>query len=1399
MTAGSEQGTFERSSFLRIVGIAVALSTSLVATAATVPVAAAMALAVILFLLAERLGPPVPATIPEPSSIRWPVPASVAVGAGILACLGSAFAVADGAALWAQHLPWALGVLAFACTAAAMAGPPSSRLERTEWAAVAILAVACTGFFFVQLTAMPPEVHGDEAETALDALRLLEESDRGLFSTSWFGLPILHAAPTALGFILFGPDLFGLRMTSALLASASVFLLFATVRRLVDTPLALVSALALAGQRYFVHLGRSGYHYVDTPFLSLLALWLMVRVWQDRRAGSVIWCGIVLGLGVQTYYASRLIPLLIALTSVVVAACASRGKRRRHLYDLGLVAIIALAVAAPLFGYYADHLDELWGRTQETSIFNPESLEHLSHGYRTTSFREILAIQARQALSVFHFAADTSVQYGYQAPLLDIFSGVFFLAGAGTLLARPFQPLTWIIVSWIGLPILLGGVLTIDTPFYPRLSGIVPFVALVVGTGVMRCADAVAAFFAPGGRRGRFVPRIAAFLTGIVLAANAASYFVDYAPNHRHSPMREISEWIQDQGRGSKTYLFDNRNLVSIYHGAISFLAGSFARQDVEDVPAFLADPSIVPRRSRFIVMEGSQDVLPLLEKKFGAFDVTTYRDLYGQVRFYAAKPSGVGDHGLAPRAGRVPLGRARPWLALIAALAAVGIAAIIRARRQDRTPLAVHAPNPPSGQPPDAPSCVQPLRLSRAVVFTALALIVTLAAVLRLAQLEQLPAGFYCDEAGNIYNAASILGSGRDESGTAWPLYIWSFGTSYKNPVFIYAATIPVALFGPGPFAARVTAATFGVIGVIALFFLGRAIFGPVAGLMAALFLAVIPWHLHFSRIGFELISFPALFLIGAAGLVAFTNGRRSLAWAALALGASLYTYVPAKMFVPLFLGAFVLLYRRELWQRWRESLVGLAVLIAVAAPTIVFDLSNQSRSTQYLRGTTFITEDMGAIDIASQLGANYTHFFSPTFLFHRGDRILRHAVRGHGELYGAMAPFLLLALVAVAHHRSRKTALVLIWLALYPSAAAFIRREIPSASRAIIGAPAFCLLAGIGADWLWRRIVSFDLGKARGKVIAGVALAGLAIVLGAQTQRYWNLYSEDYPIYTAKHFTGFQYGHQRVVEYFLEHYDEYDRFLLSTTLSNQPEIFLRLFAGMKQPPTAGTPPFEMPAKMDRGTPNELHLYKGDRLLFAVVPKDLLFLADYDVLERVVAPDGTTAFLITEVREAKDFVHAWMVAGPYPVEDMPPLPDYEPAAPPATAPGGGQWQRYQLRRAAVTLDHLFGGTNDDSCAWALNFVHSRVDQTVNVFAGFDDAGEIWVNGERIPLSDEDNPFQTWVDTSNGRIDLRAGRNSIAVKTCDIAGAWRFYFRLAGNDGRKVPGIDWEYVFEEGF
>ena len=1386
-----------RTMFLRLTGLAVATCASALGQPPGFEILAGMALALCFFAAAERLEPSPPSQLGMQHAIQWSRSGAVAVVIGILLCLFSAYAVSIGLSLYAQHLPWALSFLLFAVPAVSSTSPRFepivAHLSRFDWQAIALLLLFCTFVFGWNFPSWPVEVHGDEVEVGFDALRLLEERGLSLFSTGWYELPILHAGPTALSFTFFGADLFALRFSSVVLGTATVLLVYASVRRLCGSKTALAAALILAGQRYFIHISRSGFHYIDTPFLSILVLYLALRTWQDRRPGSALWCGVVIGLSMHTYFASRIIPIVLALTTAGIAIGTGRRKTRAF-GELCLIALVALAVAAPLFAHFAQNWDALWSRTRETSLFEVANRIHMAENLGSESLNDQLWAQATKALAVFHSPGDTSVQFGLHAPMLDFLSGVLIVAGIGTALARPLHPAHLIAILWIFLPLMTGGALTVGTPFYPRLSGIVPFAAIAIAIGWSRSARAISQAFSI---RNRGV--IAMALLAGMLALNGYSYFGHYVRTYRHSPLPEITSWILQQGRGFKTYLFDEQRHISVTDGVVAFLAAETARENVDDPDAFFARP-IDRQRSRFIITPSTDHVLPRLEQHFGPLETETLTNEHGQVRVHTARPKGAKDAPLEARNSPVQRDRILPWLSLLAALGVLGGLASWRRRRTNEsrqtTLLTKGRPSTMDVSNNQVHTADPQGNLPRWAIALALATVLLLASWLRLAKLDEMPAGFYCDEAGNAYNAASILRSGRDETGTRFPLYVWSFDTSYKNPVFIYAATIPTAIFGATPFAARFTSAAFGIAAVIGIFFLGRAIGGASVGLFAALFLAVVPWHLHFSRIAFELIALPTFFIAGTTALVLFTQGRRTLPWAACAFAVSLYTYVPAKMLTPIFLAFFALIFHRQLWQRRRETLTAALLFTLLAVPLAHFDIANLGRAGSYFRDTSYLYDDTSITDKALQAAQNYSHFYSPAFLFQNGDRIIRHAVRDHGELYPAMAPLMLLGLIAICRARSPGWVLILVWLVIYPLAAIFIRREIPSATRAILGAPAFCLIAAAGADWIWRWAGTLARPRLRTPVIQALLLLAGLIILGAQVARYWSMYSDDYPTYAARFYTGFQHGHKEAVDYLVKHADDYDRLLLTTSHSNQPEIFLRYFAGLLQNEQPGAPPFERPAKMDRGNPEDLHLYQG-RTLFAAVAKDLLYFADYDIAHTVRAPDGSPSFFLVDLRQPKHFIHVWKIAGPYPIQETPPLPTYDPADPPQQE-RGRPWRRYQLRKAPIYFRHHFGSEPENSCAWAVNFVYLDEPQSGQIMAGFDDSGEVWINGEKIELRGRDNAFFNWIDTSIGKVELNEGRNSIAIKACNIGGGWRFYFRLADAEGKNLQNLDWEYVHEEG-
>lgn len=220
------------------------------------------------------------------------------------------------------------------------------------------------------------------------------------------------------------------------------------------------------------------------------------------------------------------------------------------------------------------------------------------------------------------------------------------------------------------------------------------------------------------------------------------------------------------------------------------------------------------------------------------------------------------------------------------------------------------------------------------------LILILVVAAALRFYQLGQNPPSLDWDETAHGYNAYSILKTGRDEYGYKFPLYFRSFD-DYKPPIYTYLVVPSIAAFGLNDFAVRFPSAFLGVLAVLFTYLMVLALFKKKEiALLAAFFLAISPWHLQFSRVAFETNSATFWSVLGTWAFLKGTQQERLklTAWlslASLAFGANLFMYHNARVFIPIYTLALLILFRKKLL----EAKKYLIVPVAITAVFIVLD----------------------------------------------------------------------------------------------------------------------------------------------------------------------------------------------------------------------------------------------------------------------------------------------------------------------------------------------------------------------------------------------------------------------------------------------------------------------------
>ena len=315
----------------------------------------------------------------------------------------------------------------------------------------------------------------------------------------------------------------------------------------------------------------------------------------------------------------------------------------------------------------------------------------------------------------------------------------------------------------------------------------------------------------------------------------------------------------------------------------------------------------------------------------------------------------------------------------------------------------------------------------------TILIIILLLASFLRFYRLDQVPPSLFSDEVDLGYQGYSILKTGRDYSGNPFPTNFQSFA-DFRAPLYIYASIPTLAIFGLNEWGVRLPAAFFGMVSLVGMFLLVRKLtVNTWIALCSAFLLAISPWHLQYSRAGFEVTLMMSLLVWGTLlFLVGFKN-KFYLGAGIILILMAIYSYSPAKLFVPLLVTGLIIIYKKQLLKLpGKFKLVLLAVLLLVMLPFLVdlfkgqatyrFSYTsifsdptvskeidvNRSIDSKKTRGSIGVEANLISkishnkiLSLNDAFLKNYLYSYSTNFLFLQGDIIGRHSVGKMGEFY--------------------------------------------------------------------------------------------------------------------------------------------------------------------------------------------------------------------------------------------------------------------------------------------------------------------------------------------------------------------------------------------------------------
>lgn len=396
------------------------------------------------------------------------------------------------------------------------------------------------------------------------------------------------------------------------------------------------------------------------------------------------------------------------------------------------------------------------------------------------------------------------------------------------------------------------------------------------------------------------------------------------------------------------------------------------------------------------------------------------------------------------------------------------------------------------------------------------------LAAVPRLVLLTRIPAGLHGDEAWTGLDAERIL-----REGWIGP-YVGSALGQPAGP--LYFAALFEKLFGPDVLAVRLPMAVLATGTVPLAYVAFRTMFHKTVGVLAALLLAVSLWHLHYSRIGFMVISWPLVELLTLWLLYCGVRSGSPYAFAAagLSFGVGIYTYNAYPVFALPVAASLLWFAVIETKRRLANGSVGpprrlivsltlfFVAAVVVALPMIRYAADPQNGYLNHHRSVSvFESEDWKSKDTWGKLTfslARVRDFYSAVFW--KGQPDGADGAGAHAMVDRASAILVGVGLVMLASKwRNPAAATVLAAFVFIPFASEFTYHALFRRSLGLV--PFLAVIAAVPLAALWDRAQAF---AREWRTIARVAVAGVVVLIGYQAFTY---YFSDFPDTSLARFT--------------------------------------------------------------------------------------------------------------------------------------------------------------------------------------------------------------------------------------------------------------------------------------
>lgn len=270
---------------------------------------------------------------------------------------------------------------------------------------------------------------------------------------------------------IFDPSVYLVKLYSSLFSIATLFSFYIFANKILGKKVAVFSLVFLSLSGWHIIMGKSVWRAISLPFFETICLYFFVRLLKEKKLWLGVLIGISLTLTLNTYNASRVIPVfLVAATLLFI-----KGKSSRDIKSILKGSVVAFLVAVvfmiPYFIFVFKYPE----------IANSR-LNYLFIGNKIKEEQSLLPLfqNIRKTALMFNYRAGGD-DFFVNEPLLDLPASILFIIGLlfsiGNLKKYPYQ---FILLGFVVS--LLPGIIT--SPNGNRNIGVLPFVFVLVGVGL---------------------------------------------------------------------------------------------------------------------------------------------------------------------------------------------------------------------------------------------------------------------------------------------------------------------------------------------------------------------------------------------------------------------------------------------------------------------------------------------------------------------------------------------------------------------------------------------------------------------------------------------------------------------------------------------------------------------------------------------------------------------------------------------------------------------------------------------------------------------------------------------------------------------------------------------------